>query len=475
MNHTLRAVVCGVVVAVACSPAVAQAAPKKAAKLTVSRISKPPSSAEAGSKFKVTARIANAKNRKSSAGRITLSLRPSSGKATNLKSYSVKSVKAGKTRSLSLTITVPASLKAGTYSLRVCVNRSGSSAKTCKTAGRITVRVKPVPTPAPTPAPQPAPAPTPAPVSATGLENAITAASMRKHLEAFQEAADQNGGNRASGLQGYGATQKYVVDTLRAAGYTPTVQQFPFLFFRQLDDSEMVQTAPTARTFVEDEDFILMSYSGSGDTTAPIRAIDLALAPPRASTSGCEATDFAALVPGEIALMQRGTCDFGVKVANAEEAGASGAIIFNQGNTTGADRNDVFAGTLGRVVGIPAVGISFAEGEALAARRAPRSGWSRRPGRRARDRQRDRRDRRRRPDEGRPRRLAPRRRAGRPGHQRQRHRLGVQPRAGHPDGEDGRTRQQGAVRVLGRRGGRPARLDRIRQRDLERGLRRTSR
>ena len=239
MNHTLRAVVCGVVVAVACSPAVAQAAPKKAAKLTVSRISKPPSSAEAGSKFKVTARIANAKNRKSSAGRITLSLRPSSGKATNLKSYSVKSVKAGKTRSLSLTITVPASLKAGTYSLRVCVNRSGSSAKTCKTAGRITVRVKPVPTPHRPRRHSRHPRPHRPPSRPPGSRTRSRAPSMRKHLEAFQEAADHNGGNRASGLQGYGATQKYVVDTLRAAGYNPTVQQFPFLLLppaRRLGD-----------------------------------------------------------------------------------------------------------------------------------------------------------------------------------------------------------------------------------------------
>jgi hypothetical protein len=111
--------------------------------------------AETGSTFKVTARIANAKNRKSAAGRLTTSLRPSSGKATNLKAYNVKSVKGGGTRSVTLSLTVPATLKAGTYSLRVCVRRTGTSAATCKTAGRITVRVKPVPAPAPLPQPAP--------------------------------------------------------------------------------------------------------------------------------------------------------------------------------------------------------------------------------------------------------------------------------------------------------------------------------
>ena len=42
--------------------------------------------------------------------------------------------------------------------------------------------------------------------------------------------------------------------------------------------------------------------------------------------------------------MQRGTCSFAAKVVNAQAAGASGAIIRNQGT---AGRTDVFAGTLG--------------------------------------------------------------------------------------------------------------------------------
>ena len=150
MTHVLRAAVGGVVLAVALAPSAAHAAtPKKAAKLSVSRIGKPPSSAETGSSFKVTARVANAKNRKSAAGRLTLSLRPSSGAKTNLKGYNVKTVKGGKTRSLSLTISVPSTLKAGTYSLVVCVRRTGTSGATCKTAGRIVIRLKPAPTPAP--------------------------------------------------------------------------------------------------------------------------------------------------------------------------------------------------------------------------------------------------------------------------------------------------------------------------------------
>jgi Zn-dependent M28 family amino/carboxypeptidase len=359
MSHALRAVVAGVALAVAFTPAAAHAAkPKKAAKLSVSRVGKPPTSVQAGSTFKVTARVANAKNRKSASGRLTLSLRPSSGKATSLKGYTLKTLKAGKARSQSLSITVPATLKPGTYSLRVCVRPKGAAKSACKTAGRITVTPKPAPTP-------PAPVPTPVPVTPDTAKNAVAVAGLRRHLEAFQEIANFNGGNRASGLSGYGATQSYVVSTLRAAGYYPVVQPFDFLFFRTLDDPEMEQTLPAPRTFVEGTDFEQMDYSGSGDVTAAVRAIDINTTPPRASTSGCEAGDFAALVPGEIALIQRGTCDFGVKVANAEAAGASGAIIFNQGNTADPDRNDLFAGTLGQAVGIPAVAVSYTEGVGL--------------------------------------------------------------------------------------------------------------
>jgi Zn-dependent M28 family amino/carboxypeptidase len=61
-----------------------------------------------------------------------------------------------------------------------------------------------------------------------------------------------------------------------------------------------------------------------------------------------------------------------VKVANAEAAeaaGAVGAVVFNQGNgdpVTNADRYELFAGTLGGPVGIPAVSVSYATGEAFA-------------------------------------------------------------------------------------------------------------
>ena len=66
--------------------------------------------------------------------------------------------------------------------------------------------------------------------------------------------------------------------------------------------------------------------------------------------------------------MQRGECAFAVKVTNAAAAGASAAIVFNQGDTNPADdRFGLVNGTVETLSAIPAVGATFALGESLAA------------------------------------------------------------------------------------------------------------
>ena len=118
-----------------------------------------------------------------------------------------------------------------------------------------------------------------------------------------------------------------------------------------------------------------MTYSGSGDVTAEVTPVDLQI-PPAAdantSTSGCEADDFAGFPAGNIALVQRGNCAFFDKALNAQEAGAAGVIIFNEGQEGRTEV--VINGTLGGAgIDIPAVGTTYAVGEALAAA-APRRG-----------------------------------------------------------------------------------------------------
>ena len=84
--------------------------------------------------------------------------------------------------------------------------------------------------------------------------------------------------------------------------------------------------------------------------------------PTPSSASGCAASDFAGFVAGNIALIQRGTCTFAQKVANAEAAGASAAVIFNEGNP---GRTSLFIGSLAGPSDIPVLFTSYAVGTQL--------------------------------------------------------------------------------------------------------------
>lgn len=187
----------------------------------------------------------------------------------------------------------------------------------------------------------------------------VRADGALEHLEALQGIADDNGGNRAAGLPGYDASVDYVVETLEAAGWNVSIDEFPFTY---VGPSTLRQLTPVTAQYETGSPTV----TGFGDVTASVVGVDLALAPPRASTSGCEAADFTGFPAGSIALVQRGACTFATKALNAEAAGASAVIIFNQGNTP--EREGLIVGTVGgpNVVDIPVVGASFAQGVALA-------------------------------------------------------------------------------------------------------------
>ena len=159
---------------------------------------------------------------------------------------------------------------------------------------------------------------------------------VREHQAALQEIADANDGHRFSGFGGYDASVEYVVDTLEAAGYDPDVQPFNYLAFEVVGPSALQQVAPNAITYVEGTDFGAITQSDSGDVTAAVTPVDLALGLGNTSTSGCEAADWANFPDGNIALLQRGTCTFEIKAELAAANGAVGIVIFNQGDTTAA-------------------------------------------------------------------------------------------------------------------------------------------
>ncbi|MGY1673630.1 M28 family peptidase [Geodermatophilus sp. SYSU D00710] len=193
--------------------------------------------------------------------------------------------------------------------------------------------------------------------SAEKLTRAVTAEGVLDHIEALQDAADDNGGDRAAGRPGYEASVDYVVAQLEAAGYDPTVQEFPFTYAEE--NSALVRVSPSPRTFVEGVDFLRNTFdTGSPEGTATGTLVPVE---PGGTTAGCEATDFAGFAPGSIALIQRGGCGFAIKALNAQTAGAAGVVIWN--NTTG------LVNMIGAAPGltIPTVFATIAAGTDLAA------------------------------------------------------------------------------------------------------------
>jgi Zn-dependent M28 family amino/carboxypeptidase len=215
------------------------------------------------------------------------------------------------------------------------------------------------------------------------LLDCVTLEGVQEHLEALQKIADNSTdpvypGTRAAGTDGYADSVDYVAGLLEDAGYEVTLDPVEITFnfpatLRQLTP------APAA-----DYETGVFTGSGSGTVEGNVIPIDINLdkGEDAVSTSGCEAADFAPFDwsgDADIALVQRGTCFFGDKAYNAEQAGAEAVIIFNQGNTPDREALIVADATSrtnpadpdgpALVVEhtIPVVGASFADGIALSA------------------------------------------------------------------------------------------------------------
>ncbi|GIF03296.1 M28 family metallopeptidase [Actinoplanes siamensis] len=200
-------------------------------------------------------------------------------------------------------------------------------------------------------------------ISTRKLRDAVTVAGILGHERVLQRIANQNDGTRASGTPGFAAGAAYVSGVLKQAGYRVTEQKFTFPFYRELAPARLTRVSPAGPAY----ETVTYDYSASGDVTGRVVPALNNVLPPTAepsSTAGCAASDFApasASAP-EIALIQRGGCDFAVKAANAAAAGYDAAIIFNEGQE---GRTELFQGTLGGPAAIPVVGLSFADGSAL--------------------------------------------------------------------------------------------------------------
>jgi Zn-dependent M28 family amino/carboxypeptidase len=206
------------------------------------------------------------------------------------------------------------------------------------------------------------------------LVECIKKKDLMAHLQRFQDIADANPGpdghpSRNSGEPGYKASADYVAQVMEDAGYNVTIQTYKFDYYAYTG----IPTFSANGT-----DYVLLSEWGPGQslgsTTATLAAAGGIIIPPTqfsTSTSGCTAADFPSSISGHVALIQRGGCNFGVKVLNAQAAGATGVVIFNEGNPGPPDRTGLVIGSMldandnPFIPTIPVAFTTFAVGEAL--------------------------------------------------------------------------------------------------------------
>src|SRR3954467_4356636 len=210
--------------------------------------------------------------------------------------------------------------------------------------------------------------------TAAELLPCIKKADLVKHMQALESIAIANPGpdghpSRNSGEPGYFASAQYVANVMKQAGYDVTIQPYTFLYYAYRGVPTMSEISPTARTFVLNTDWAAAQSTGTvTGTVQPAGGIVIPATPTPSSASGCTSADFSAFQAGHIALIQRGSCNFGVKIQNAQAAGAKGVIIFNEGNPgrtelQGISIIDAAGNTF--VPNIPVGSVPFATGESL--------------------------------------------------------------------------------------------------------------
>ena len=108
----------------------------------------------------------------------------------------------------------------------------------------------------------------------------------------------------------------------------------------------------------------LSSVGIAGDVVLSLDAADAA---GPLTTDGCSPLTNAAAVAGKIALVDRGTCGFTVKVKNAQDAGAVAVIVAD--NVAGSPPAGL--GGADPTITIPSVRITVADGNTIKAQPAP--------------------------------------------------------------------------------------------------------
>lgn len=197
--------------------------------------------------------------------------------------------------------------------------------------------IQPTPTPkppSPTESPDP---PTPSPTSKLG-EPQFSADRALQHDHVLSVEI----GPRPAGSDTEGRAAAYIREQLASYGYNASLQ--PFSVERSTDVGTSLEvTTPEPRTIQA------LGLGGTVSALAEGPLVAAGLGRPQEIPSGAR---------GGILLVERGEITFSAKVANAEAAGASGVIVYN-------NKAGLVNGRLTDAGGIPAAGISQSDGQAL--------------------------------------------------------------------------------------------------------------
>jgi extracellular elastinolytic metalloproteinase len=191
--------------------------------------------------------------------------------------------------------------------------------------------------------------------------NFTTEGTFRDFDPVFAQAQDGSGTNNANFFTppDDGITPMLLPPAMQMFEWSPpaVVRVNAPLDFADFDDGDRVLSAATASFGAKLGDLAEAQRSGdlelgndgsTGDGTGTIN-------------DGCE--PLVGFTPGKVALLERGFCEFGIKVLNAERAGAKAAVIANNlGREVG---NSMGPGAVGAQVTIPSVMIGESNGKRL--------------------------------------------------------------------------------------------------------------
>ncbi|KEP49039.1 aminopeptidase Y [Rhizoctonia solani 123E] len=164
-------------------------------------------------------------------------------------------------------------------------------------------------------------------LTSKAYQESITINGLLTHSKKWQDFADRANGTRSFGTKGYQLSADYVYNLAkRAGGYKVTRQGVKF------PQSTIYSLGLTVegKVFGTGE---VVAFSYSPPTPKEGITANLVLVPDNPGNvtgAGCDVSDYDGLdVKGKIALIARGSCTFSVKSTLAKNAGAAGAIIYN--------------------------------------------------------------------------------------------------------------------------------------------------